>query len=265
MVLFPAADAVASTLSGEVAVAVIVWARFLGSGLLITPLYLASRLARPDRQAICLEVLRAAIFIAAFGSFVTAFETISFAEAMTYYSFAPIVAAALAVLILKERMTAAKTLALLLGLAGVAIALNPSVTPAAGAYFAMFTGCLYGSYLFLNRVVATRLPPVQALFLQFWAGSVLLLPLVWPHLAPSLTAALPGLAAIAAVSLLSNMLLINAFRLAEASFLAPFMFVEIPSALAIAVLFLGETPAANLLAGAALILLAGCLTLVRRP
>lgn len=261
---FPAADAMAKSLSGVLPVLVIVWARFFGSALLITPVWLWQAPGRPTGRAVAVEALRAVIIIAAFGCFVLSFHSIPFAEAMTYYSFAPIVAAGLAVLVLKERMTDAKLLALGLGLAGVLVALNPGATPAVGAYFAITTGCLYGAYLFLNRVVAVRWHPVQALFLQFWIGSALLTPLVWPDLGPEVMAHLPRLAAIAVVSVLCNLLLILSFQRAEASFLAPFMYVEIPSALLMAVVFFDERLAPNLLVGAGLILGAGLLV-IRRP
>ncbi|WP_343211821.1 DMT family transporter (plasmid) [Aliisedimentitalea scapharcae] len=264
LAMFPAADALAKSLADHLGVLVIVWARLLGSAVLISPIWLWQRPGRPTRRAVATEALRAVIIIAAFGSFVLSFRTIPFAEAMTYYSFAPIVASVLAVLVLKERMTAARTLALMLGLIGVLVALNPGATPAVGAYFAMLTGCLYGGYLFLNRVVAVRWHPIQALFLQFWIGAILLTPLVWTQLGPHVVEYLPRLAAIAGVSVICNVLLIYAFRMAEASFLAPFMYIEIPSALLMAVVFLGETPSLNLLLGAAMILGAGLLV-IRPP
>ena len=264
LALFPAADALAKSVADVLPVFVIVWARFMGSALLITPVYLWQRPGHPTVRAISTEALRAVIIIAAFASFVLSFHTIPFAEAMTYYSFAPIVAAGLSVLVLKERMTVVKLLALVLGLVGVLVALNPGATPAVGAYFAIATGCLYGVYLFLNRVVAVRWHPIQALFLQFWIGTAILTPLVWTQLGPQVLEHLPRLAAIAAVSVVCNVLLIYAFRMAEASFLAPFMYIEIPSALLMAVLFLGEVPTLNLLLGAGLILCAGMLV-VRKP
>ena len=121
------------------------------------------------------------------------------------------------------------------------------------------------TYLFLNRVVAVRWHPLQALFLQFWIGSLLLLPLVWWQFGPELIGYLPRLAAIACVSVICNILLIYAFRLAESSFLAPFMYVEIPSALVMSVIFFVESLSVNLLLGAGLILLAGLLVISHRP
>lgn len=268
MILFPAADALSKHLTDQVPDVVIIWARFFGSAVLITPLYVfhvARHRTLPTRRSIATETLRAVIIIAAFGSFIRSFRTIPFSEAMTYYSFAPIVAAALSIWLLKEQLTAIKTTALLLGIIGVIIALNPSASPEVGAYFAMFTGVLYGSYLFLNRVVAIRWNPIQALFLQFWIGSILLFPMVWPHLTAQLAEHLPSLTGIAAISVVCNICLISAFRLAEASYLAPFMYIEIPSALLIAVVFFGEHLSWNLLLGAGLILGAGLLVVAHRP
>jgi len=268
MLLFPICEALAKSLANQVPAVVIVWVRFFGSAVLITPIYLRHLRKNPQfpaARSVVIETLRALIIIVAFGSFITSFRTIPFSEAMTYYSFAPIVAATLSVWILKEKMTQIKMFALVLGLAGVTIALNPRVSPETGAYFAILTGALYGSYLFLNRVVAIRWHPIQALFLQFWIGSVLLLWWVWPYLNAELLVHVPKLAGIAGVSVICNIMLINAFRLAEASFLAPFIYVEIPSALVISVIFFNETLSWNLLLGAGMILCAGLLVVMRDP
>jgi drug/metabolite transporter (DMT)-like permease len=243
-----------------------VWARSFGSALLITPiLFLSGVRVRPSGAELLIEFARAVLIIAAFGCFVRSFQSIGFAEAMTFYAIAPIVCASLAVICLGEGMTRRRSIAVGLGLCGVVIALRPSVSPAPGAFFALGTGFLYGIYLLLNRVVATRGSPTLALFLQFWIGSALLTPLVWDDLGQGVEVALPTLAAMAGISVLCNILLIQAFRRAEASFLAPFMYVEIPSALTIAAVFFAETLTLNTVLGAALILCAGLLVLRNRP
>ncbi len=264
MAVFPLADGIAKTLVGSVPGIVIVWMRFFGSALLVTPIYLIfARDARPTKQSVTTEFLRACIIMLAFGSFVTAFRTISFAEAMTYYSFAPIVATALAVVFLKERLSVGRVVALGLGFIGVVIALDPRISPEPGAWFAIATGCLYGTYLMLNRVVAVRWHPVLAMFLQYWIGSACMLPFVWSYLTVDLLAYMPALAGIAAVSLGCNLMLIFAFKLAESSYLAPLMYVEIPSAMFMAVLLFGESVPWNLILGAALIFVAGLVALKR--
>ncbi len=264
--LFPAADALAKSLDGALPVLVVVWARFFGSALLITPvLLLSGRRVQPSRVDLLIEFARAVLIIVAFGCFVRSFQTIGFAEAMTFYAIAPIVCASLAVLCLGERMTRRRSIAVGLGLCGVVIALRPGFSPAPGAFFALGTGFFYGAYLLLNRVVATRGSPTLALFLQFCIGSALLTPLVWGGLGQGVAEALPTLAAMAGVSVLCNILLIQAFCRAEASFLAPFMYVEIPSALIMAVVFFEEPLAPRIVMGAGLILLAGLLVLRSRP
>lgn len=266
LALFPAADALAKSLDGALPVLVVVWARFFGSALMISPvLALSGSRLRPSRAEVLTELVRAALIIAAFGCFVRSFQTIGFAEAMTFYAIAPVVCATLAVLCLGERMTLRRMIAVGLGLGGVVVALKPGLDPAPGAFFALGTGFFYGVYLLLNRVVATRGSPTLALFLQFWIGSALLTPLVWGDLGQGVADALPTLVAMAGVSVLCNILLIQAFRRAEASFLAPFMYIEIPSALTMAVVFFAETLALNVVLGAALILCAGLLVLRSRP
>lgn len=266
LTLFPLADAISKTLTGAVPVLVIVWVRFFGSALLVTPLILIRRpFERPSLRAILTEAVRACIVIVAFGAYVYSFQTIRFAEAATYYSFAPIVSAALAIVFLKERLSVLGICALFLGLIGVVVALNPQVSPEPGAYFAIGTGLLYGCYLFLNRVVAVRWNLTMAMFLQFWIGSLILTPLIWPYLTPALLQHLPAFAGIAVISVVCNFMLINAYRMAPANFLAPFLYIEIPSALLMAVVLFDEQLSWNILWGAALILVAGVTVLREKP
>lgn len=266
LAFFPGSDALAKTISGAVPILTLVWARFFGSAVVMTLVLAAGgRQPLPERRAVLTEILRALVIIAAFGSFVASYATINFAEAMTYYAIAPIVSVVWAILILREKLTRYRAAALVLGLFGVIVALDPSgLSPAPGAFFALGTGCLYGFYLFLNRVVAVRWNLNMALFLQFWAGTLLLLPWVWSDLAAAYAAHWPTLVGIAVISVLCNLVLIHAFRRAEASFLAPFFYIEIPSGLLIAVFFLNETLTWNVLIGAAVIVLAGAVT-AREP
>ncbi|MCB2134886.1 MAG: DMT family transporter [Rhodobacteraceae bacterium] len=266
LALFPAADALAKSLDGALPVLVVVWARFFGSSLLISPVMILSRpRAMPSRAAILTELVRACLIIAAFGCFVRAFDTIGFAEAMTFYAIAPIVCATLTVAVLGEQLTGRRAAALATGLVGVIVALRPGLSPAPGAFFALGTGALYGIYLLLNRIVAQRGSPTLALFLQFWIGTALLTPLVWNELGAGVRDHLPVLAGMALVSVTCNILLIQAFRRSEGAFLAPFMYVEIPSALMMAVLFFDESLTPNIVLGAGLILVAGLLVLRSRP
>jgi drug/metabolite transporter (DMT)-like permease len=86
------------------------------------------------------------------------------------------------------------------------------------------------------------------------------LPWVWSDLAAAYAAHWPTLIGIAGISVLCNLMLIHAFRRAEASFLAPFFYIEIPSGLLIAVFFLNETLTWNVLLGAGVIIIAGAVT-----
>lgn len=262
MIIFPISDATAKSFEGALPVLIIVWFRLFGSAIMLSVFVLIRGIPSvPKKSELIIQALRALMIIAAFGCFVLSFETITFAEAMTFYMISPIVAAGLAVVFLGEQMSSRKLLSLLLGFIGILVVLNPTVTPQIGALYAIATGVIYGSFLVVSRFVATRSDNMMALVLQFWFGTLLLIPFVWGNFSIELVPYLPKLLVMAAISALCNVLLITAFRLAEASLLAPFMFVEIISAFAISALFFSEPITLNVYIGAAGIVGAGILIL----
>lgn len=262
MIIFPITDATAKSFEGAVPVLIIVWFRLFGSAVLLT-IYVVIRgiPSVPKKPDLIIQAVRALMIIAAFSCFVLSFETISFAEAMTFYMISPIIAAGLAVVFLGERLSSQKLLSLIIGFIGVLIVLNPTVTPQVGALYAIATGGIYGSFLVLSRFVATRSDNMMALVLQFWFGTLFLIPFIWGDLSVELTPYFSKFLLMAAISVLCNVLMITAFKSAEAGFLAPFMYVEIIAAFAISALFFNEPITFNIFIGAAVIVGAGILAL----
>ncbi|MBN9242567.1 MAG: DMT family transporter [Mesorhizobium sp.] len=133
-----------------------------------------------------------------------------------------------------------------------------------GILLAIGGSIAYALYMVVTRRMALISHPLKTLVFQCVAGMVLLTPqalLTWTT--PAL-ADLPAFLGLGLLSLLAHFMLIAAFRLAETSVLAPLVYVELIGAALIGYVAFGEVPGPATWAGAALIVAAGMLVLIRR-
>lgn len=284
MLTVPIADGIAKLLSTAYSPFFVSWARNAAACALALPLAAAlhgrALFPRDDLPA---HVLRGVFLAAAMTCFFIAVAQIPLATAVSAYFIGPIVAVALAAVVLREALTPRKLASLGLGVGGALVILQPGGDVETGVLWAFAAGLLYAFYLVSTRLAARRTPPAQTLALQCVVGTVALLPLAlafWP-LSDGLDAASGGglgadpladavaaplfstaeavglVAAMGVVSVLSHVLSIVAFRYAEASTLAPLVYLELISAALIGYLVFNELPGQTTLLGALLIVAAG--------
>lgn len=189
---------------------------------------------------------------------VWAFTLLPLAEAYAIFFTMPLFIALLAVPFLGERIDAVRGLAVLAGLAGVIVALDPGQTPLGWGHAAALGGALVGA---MNYVIIRKTGTVER-------TSVLL---VWPLLVLFVVtaAAMPlvyvpmplrdlGVAAFMAVALVAGVLLIiAAYRRAPAIVVAPMQYSQIGWAALLGALLFGEAIGPRPLAGMVLIAAAG--------
>jgi drug/metabolite transporter (DMT)-like permease len=180
---------------------------------------------------------------------------------------APLVVTLGAALILKERVQARRWLAMGVGLVGVLLVLRP--VPEQFSPTAIFA--LLGMLGFAGRDLATRASPPAVHAAQLGvlgfavvtvAGAILLVfqpqPLALPVPGSIAAMALTALAGVLAYTALTF-----AMRTGDVSAVAPFRYIRLVAALAIAVVVFDERPDLMTLAGAALIVGSGLYTLWR--
>jgi drug/metabolite transporter (DMT)-like permease len=180
---------------------------------------------------------------------------------------APLVVTLGAALILKEKVQARRWLAMAVGLCGVLLVLRPVPEQFSPAVIFAVLGMLG----FAGRDLATRASPpavhaaqlgVLGFAVVTCAGLVLL---VFEPDTPSLpdAAGWRAMALTALAGMLAYTALTFAMRTGDVSAVAPFRYIRLLFALAIAVLVFGERPDALTLAGAVLIVGSGLYTLWR--
>ena len=265
MLLIPLVDGLAKHLSASHSPLFISWARYAAACLFVLPTAVAlhGRRALP-RSGLGPHVLRTAFLMAAMTLYFLAIARIPLATAISAYFIGPIVASLLAVLILGERLTLRKGLALLLGFSGALLILRPGQAVSPGILLAMGSGVFFALYLIATRLASRNSDPVKTLAFQCLLGAALLTPqALWSWALPP-PEELPLFLAMGLLSAASHVLSIAAFRHAEASTLAPLVYLELVATAAVGFFFFGEVPGLFVWCGAAVIV-AGGLLLIHRP
>jgi drug/metabolite transporter (DMT)-like permease len=265
MLSLPIVDGIAKYLSASYSPLFLGWARYAVACLVVLPLAAIRyglRIFPAERRGS--HLLRTVFLVASMTLYFLAIARIPLATAASAYFVGPIIAVALAVVLLGERMTRVKFLSLTLGFAGSVVILKPGGMLDPGILLALGSGLTFAFYLVATRHASEASEPLKTLAFQCAVGALLLLPQAalswsWPATGDLLLFAGLGL-----FSAFSHMLSIAAFRLADASMLAPLIYVELLGAALIGYLAFSEIPGVTTIAGAALIVLAGSILLQRR-
>jgi drug/metabolite transporter (DMT)-like permease len=265
MLSIPLVDGLAKYLSGSYSPLFLAWARYAVASVIVLPIAAATRAGSPfPKERRTSHLLRTVCLVIAMTLYFVAIAQIPLATAVSAYFVGPVVAVALSLLVLKERATLRKILSLVLGFAGAVVILRPGAVLEPGILLALGSGIFFAFYLIATRQAAQVSDPLTTLAFQSVVGALLLTPqaiVSWST--PALGDLLP-FAALGAMSAISHLLSIAAFRHAEASTLAPLVYLELIGAALVGYLAFNEVPGVATLAGAALIVVAGVLLLERR-
>ena len=265
MLTIPLVDGLAKYLSISYSPLFISWARYAVASLIVLPFAAGihgSHLFPGERRIS--HFLRTLFLVAAMTLYFLAIARISLATAVSTYFVRPVLAVILSVLVLKEQMTSRKAVSLLLGFAGSMVILRPGGSTDPGILLALGSGICFAFYLIATRQAVQESDPIQTLAFQCAVGTVLLTPqalLSWS--APTWNDLL-FFAGLGLFSALSHILSIMAFRHANASTLAPLVYLELIGAVLVGYFAFREIPDLPTILGAGLIVLAGLLLLPRQ-
>lgn len=266
MLTIPIVDGLAKHLSAGYSPLFLGWMRYAVASVVVLPLA-AARYGRdlfPNAQRPS-HLLRTVFLVAAMTLYFLAIARIPLATAVSAFFVGPIIAVVLAAVVLKERLTARKLLSLALGFAGALVIARPGTTIEPGIALALGAGVCFACYLVATRRAAQDSDPLKTLAFQCAVGAILLMPqavFAWSMPAPR---DLGLFAALGVCSAISHLLSIAAFRLADASTLAPLVYIELVGAALIGYFAFGDLPSAATAFGAACIVAGGCVLLMRGP
>lgn len=267
MFLFAVMDAISRVLTRDMglSIAQILWARFViffffAFAVIGPRAFLPSFHSAMPR----IQILRAVALIFEIGTFVLAFRYLPIGDVHAVAAAAPLIVLALSTVMLRERVTLAIWLAVVVGMAGVFIVVRPGLREFSWFHAVPVIGALsWGFYQTLVRLVSRRDSANTTLAYTVVIGLALTTcvgPFFW--IAPSLAGwgllLLSGLLGAGA-----HFTLIKAYEACSAPRLQPFGYTLVLWAIVVGLIGLGEFPDAWTLAGAAIIVSAGVFALLR--
>ena len=256
MSLIPAGDTAGKLLSSELGVspAFVAWSRFLLGLLMILPFLPRGTFGLFRDWRIW---LRGATVACGITSIQFALQREDIATVFAAFFIGPLFSYLLAVIFLAERVTRLRSALILLGFIGVVIVVRPGPQVSVGTLFAVLAGLCYGAFLTQSRWLSGLGAPLSLTFTQLAVGTLMLAPFGLASL-PAPDAPLAGLVLASALfSMLGNLLLVYAYRLAPATRLAPLVYLQLIAAVGFGWWVFGDLPDAPTWAGLAVIIAAG--------
>jgi drug/metabolite transporter (DMT)-like permease len=264
MVSIPLVDGIAKYLTAAHSPLFVGWARYAVAGLIVLPI----AFLRNGRQIFPTErrashLLRTFFLVLSMTLYFLALARIPLATAISAFFIGPIVAVVLSIFVLKERMTWPKVASLTLGFIGAIIILRPGAALNPGILLAFGAGLCFGLYLIATRWASQSSDPIKTLAFQCVIGTLLLTPQAVATWTTPQWSEFGFFLCLGLFSAFSHMMSIAAFRFAEASLLAPLVYLELIGAALIGYYAFGEIPDAYTIIGAGFIIAAGLILLKR--
>lgn len=251
VLMAPGIHAIAKGLGDALSPGQIAWFRFFFQFVFLLPLILIGhrgRLPWPSST----HVLRGLLLALATLAFFWALTYMPLADSVAIFFVEPLILTLMAALFLGERIGWRRVLAVLVGFIGALIVIRPSFENAGpAALLPLVAAVCYALYLTITRAVASA---ENAQAMQFWVCvfGMLALSLAmavgsaigWSAIRPAwpTTETWGWLILLGVIATISHMLAIRAFRLAPASVLAPFQYLEILGATVLGAVIFGDIP-----------------------
>jgi S-adenosylmethionine uptake transporter len=250
-------DAIGKWLVADYGVGQLMLLRSIGAGVVLAPMILSLRVNFVDPRRPWLQVLR--VLCAAVDTFAFYYATryMPLADVMTFYMATPLITTALSALLLGEKVERFRWIAVLIGFAGVLIALRPSSH--------MFSHAapiaLFGATTFaLSQTLTRELRGIHWMPLVLWqfigTGLVGAATIPWAWTTPGLFD-LGLMFLVGVVAMVCFIFIVRALALARASVLAPLQYSAILWAAILGWLIWRDAPTVPIIVGNAIIIGSG--------
>lgn len=263
--VFTVMDCTVKALSGRYHVLQIVWLQ-AAAALAVMVAY-ASRRGGPARlrtRRLHLHVLRGCLALVSITLVFASYAVLPLADVYAVLFTIPLMVAALGAVLLGERISPARLLAIALGFSGVMVTLAPTgdglagwlaLLPLAGAVVSAFGHILVRH---MQRTETTESFGIYGnLVILLAASPAMPFLYVTPTLGDLLLALLGG-----TLCAIGSVLLVQAYRAAPVAVVAPLQYSQMPYAVLAGVLLFGDLPQPTVIAGAAIVAASGVFLLV---
>lgn len=263
--LFTILDAGNKFLTETYAIVQVVWARYAFQWIVVPAIIGRVSLASAIRtRNLPLQILRSLLLLLASASFVTAIHFVPLADASAVGKVGPLMLTALSIPLLGEHVGARRWAAVVVGFIGALVIIRPGFGTAHWALFLpLLTAFFFALYSIITRLLSRVDPPVTTFLYTGVVGTLVAtaaVPFFWrtPDLVGWLL--MIGTGTIAGLGHLS---LIQAYKRAPASVLAPFGYVQLIWATLVGFAVFGDFPDTPTILGALIIMASGIYVIYR--
>jgi drug/metabolite transporter (DMT)-like permease len=256
--LFTVMDAIAKQLTKEVGLIQTIWVRYTGQALLVFLIVLPRFREVAKSQYPKLQLLRSVVLMAATCLFFLSISKIGLAEATAIMDINPVLITLGAFLFLGEKIGPRRILGIIASMIGALIIIRPGTDVfTIYAVLPLVAAVCYTAYNLTTRFVGNRESPWTSLLYSALFGAVVfscMVPFFWQPV--SLFAA-SLMVLLGLCGTFSQLFLIRALAIGEASLLAPFAYVGLIYATIWGLVFFGEFPDKWSILGAIIIAISG--------
>ncbi|MGH1577391.1 DMT family transporter [Planktotalea sp.] len=256
MSCIPAGDAASKVLTSQLGVAPIyvVWTRFTLGAMILLPFTWRAGLGVWRDWRVW---FRAALIAAGISCITQALKHAALADVFGAFFIGPMISFLLSVWLLKEQARFIQAILIMIGFAGVLLVVRPGFDVSAGLGWAVLAGCLYGSFLTASRWLAGSVALGGLMLTQMIGAVILTTPFVFGNF-PEMSFEIGVLTVFSGIgSMAGNVLMLFAYKMHEASKLAPFVYFQLISAVILGWVVFGDLPDLYAIAGMVLIVAAG--------
>ena len=258
LALFTSMDSVAKHLVQNYPPIQVIWARYLSqtvvSFILLSPVLY--RILRTKNFK--LQILRSALLFTATVCFFTSLKTLKLADVNAIFQVSPIFVTILSVLVLKETVGHRRWLGVAFGLIGALLIIGPGTGVFSYAVILPIISALsYAAYVISTRYLSQDESPLTSFVYTALLGSIAASILVVPSWTPIESSDLFVFSVFGLLGATGHFLLIHAYRISEASFLAPFNYIGILYGSLWGFYFFNEVPSLITILGGLIIVSSG--------
>ncbi|MGI9406161.1 MAG: EamA family transporter [Hyphomicrobiaceae bacterium] len=264
MLWLPLIDTFAKLASSHIEAGQISWSRFLFQTLLLAPLALM-RIRTWQLSQMPVHAARGALIAIATLFFFAALKFLPLADAISIFFIEPLILTLLSFTILGETIGWRRLTAIVVGFVGALIVIQPSYEVfGVRALLPLGTAVSFAFYLMLTRRVAQREDPVTIQFMAGVFGLVLMTAALFAGPALDIAVITPVwptpyewllLIGVGVVATTGHLMVVHAFKRAEAGILAPFQYLEIIPSVILGLVIFGDFP--NLLTWCGIAIIVG--------
>lgn len=261
---FTVLDSTAKYLSNDLPVIEIVWARYVSSLVMFAIIFPAASVSEALRtKRVGIQIGRALLLVGATISIFFAVHYLPLAETYAISFMSPFLAALFAMVLLGEKVSRQRWMAIGTGFAGVLIVIQPGRDVVSWAIvFPMLMAVMWALYQVITKLLSATEPPLTTLFFTMATGAIVLtaiVPFFWVMPEPD---AWLFLGFMGLIGLLGQWLVIKAYVVASPSLLAPFAYTQIVWATLIGYLVFGDFPEPSTIVGV-IVVIAASLMVIR--